>query len=498
MWWSMATTACALSTSTRPAKPTYARRRPEKSTLYRIVAEHAETVFAEAEASSQRGGYPKYVKDEVAAFIRCGLLQHGFARFSCRACGEERLVAFSCKKRGLCPSCIAKRSALTAAHLCDAVLPVCPYRQWTLSLPYALRLRLIRDGALFTKVIRTFVRTVFSWQRRKAKALGHRKVHCGSVTFAQRFGSLLQLTPHAHTWIPDGVFVEQDDGELSFVPLSAPTDEEIDTLCRRLAKRISRVCRVEDDDEPIEDDDDAVIASVQAEAVRAPLRQPHFFDDVPEAKARKRSPLCAQHAGFSLHAGLWVEARKRQKLERLLRYGSRPPFAQKRLSLLPSGKVRLELRKPLRTGQTQLVLEPEAFLRRLFAIIPPPRWHLTRFHGVFSGHHRLRRKLATLLPEPPPPPLPRDDAEPRAALIDDEQTPSESRIAYAQLLSRVFEADIGCCQRCGGELRFVACIDEPDAIAKILTHLGLSTEVPKLAPARSPPQTELADWDTCI
>jgi hypothetical protein len=365
-------------------------------------------------------------------------------------------------------------------------------------LPYALRLRLIRDGALFTKVIRTFVRTVFSWQRRKAKALGHRKVHCGSVTFAQRFGSLLQLTPHAHTWIPDGVFVEQDDGELSFVPLSAPTDEEIDTLCRRLAKRISRVCRVEDDDEPIEDDDDAVIASVQAEAVRAPLRQPHFFDDVPEAKARKRSPLCAQHAGFSLHAGLWVEARKRQKLERLLRYGSRPPFAQKRLSLLPSGKVRLELRKPLRTGQTQLVLEPEAFLRRLFAIIPPPRWHLTRFHGVFSGHHRLRRKLATLLPEPPPPPLPRDDAEPRAALIDDEQTPSESRIAYAQLLSRVFEADIGCCQRCGGELRFVACIDEPDAIAKILTHLGLSTEVPKLAPARSPPQTELADWDTCI
>ena len=193
----------------------YRRRQPEKSILYRIVAEHAETVFAEAEASSERGGYPQYVKDEVAAFMRCGLLPFGFARFSCRACGEERIVAYSCKKRGLCPSCIAKRSALTAAHLCDAVLPVCPYRQWTLSLPYALRLRLIRDGTLFTKVIRTFVRTVFSWQRRKAtsareakgrakmprheaqgaesepqasgKALGHHKVHCGSVTMAQRF-----------------------------------------------------------------------------------------------------------------------------------------------------------------------------------------------------------------------------------------------------------------------------------------------------------------------
>ena len=75
----MATTACAHSPSTHLAKPTYARRRPEKRPLYRIVAEHAETVFAEAEASSQRGGYPKYVKDEVAAFMRCGQLQHGFA-----------------------------------------------------------------------------------------------------------------------------------------------------------------------------------------------------------------------------------------------------------------------------------------------------------------------------------------------------------------------------------------------------------------------------------
>ena len=77
----------------------YARRRPEKSTLYGIVAEHAETVFAEAEARSEGGGYPKYVKDEVQAFIGCGLLQHGFARFVCKFCGLERLVAYSCRGR---------------------------------------------------------------------------------------------------------------------------------------------------------------------------------------------------------------------------------------------------------------------------------------------------------------------------------------------------------------------------------------------------------------
>jgi hypothetical protein len=333
---------------------------------------------------SDRGGYPQVVKDEVAAYLRCGLLQHGFARFSCKTCGKDRLVAYSCKNRRLCPSCIAKRSALTAAHLVDTVLPVCPYRQWTLCLPYELRFRLIRDGALFTKVIRTFVRTVFSWQRRQAKAAGYPEVHTGSVTFAQRFGSLLQLNPHAHTWITDGVFVEQDDGKLSFVSLPAPTDEDVEALCRRLAQRITKVC-ARDDEELLVDDEDALMASVQAEAVRAPVRRPHFFDDIPEPKARPRAALTAQHAGFSLHAGLWVEAKRRKKLERLLRYGSRPPFAQKRLSVTPSGKVRLKLRKPYYTGQTELMLDPTAFLRRLFAIIPPPRWHLTRYHGIFGA-----------------------------------------------------------------------------------------------------------------
>jgi hypothetical protein len=165
------------------------------------------------------------------------------------------------------------------------------------------------------------------------------------------------------------------------------------------------------------------MASVQADAARTPVRRPHlplafgslsalsrlvtrqiarlrlaggFFDDMPH-EARPHTPLAAQHKGFSLHAGLWVEAKRRKKLERLLRYGSRPPLPQKRLSVTPSGKVRLKLRKPYYTGQTELVLEPTAFLRRLFAIISPPRWHLTRYHGIFSGHHLLRGKLAALL-----------------------------------------------------------------------------------------------------
>jgi hypothetical protein len=312
--------------------------------------------------------------------------------------------------------------------------------------------------------------------------------------------------------------------------LPEPTEEDVEKLCAQIRKRVLRVCDTGVEDEAGEldvDDEDVVIAAVQAEAVRAPVRRPHFFEEQPCASELKRTPLSAQQDGFSLHAGLFVKADDRRTLERLLRYGSRAPFAQKRLSLTSSGKVRLKLRKPYYTGQTELIFEPEAFLasalqgaksprctrlpgavapggrraslRRLFAILPPPRWHLTRYHGIFSGHHRMRPKLAALLPEPPPPPVCKKAFADAEAQQDDEALPEQpSRLTYAQLLSRVFEADIGCCQHCGGELRLIACVDEPEAVGKILSHLGLPTEAPGLAPARSPPQLELGDWDNNI
>ncbi len=48
------------------------------------------------------------------------------------SCGDDLLLAFSCKRRGVCPSCNARRAHDTAAHLLDHVLPLAPYRQWTL------------------------------------------------------------------------------------------------------------------------------------------------------------------------------------------------------------------------------------------------------------------------------------------------------------------------------------------------------------------------------
>jgi len=41
-------------------------------------------------------------------------------------------------------------------------------------------------------------------------------------------------------------------------------------------------------------------------------------------------------------------------------------------------------------GTTHIVLEPVDFMARLAALVPPPRAHLTRFHGVFAPHAALR------------------------------------------------------------------------------------------------------------
>lgn len=65
-------------------------------------------------------------------------VSRGFALVRCTSCGDEMAVSFSCKLRGLCPSCAGRRMAGSAAHLVDRVLPSAPVRQYVLAFPYEL------------------------------------------------------------------------------------------------------------------------------------------------------------------------------------------------------------------------------------------------------------------------------------------------------------------------------------------------------------------------
>jgi hypothetical protein len=115
--------------------PSYGRHEPDKTVLYQIVSEHLET-FMEEVRNDYDKPLPAYLEKELGDFLRCGLLQHGFARYACDRCKRSILVAFSCKPRAACPSCCVRRMCNSAAFLVDHVLPEVPLRQWVLSVPF--------------------------------------------------------------------------------------------------------------------------------------------------------------------------------------------------------------------------------------------------------------------------------------------------------------------------------------------------------------------------
>ena len=148
--------------------PGYARHRPEDTLLYQLVEQHYPAI---RELRSEAGRpLPDYVEAEFEAYLGCGRLEEGFLRVRCERCHAEKLVAFSCKKRGFCPSCGARRMAEAAALLADEVLPERPLRQWVLSLPHALRFLLATDPDALTLVLGVVYRTISRCLIGKARA----------------------------------------------------------------------------------------------------------------------------------------------------------------------------------------------------------------------------------------------------------------------------------------------------------------------------------------
>ena len=126
--------ACA---SSRTA--TYRRRQPERTVLYRTVQTHLATWLELTRERPLVGSAPAHAERELRRYLECGILAHGFARAYCDECKHDFLIAYSCKGRGVCPSCNTRRMVETAAHLADHVFPRLPVRQWVLSVPKRLR-----------------------------------------------------------------------------------------------------------------------------------------------------------------------------------------------------------------------------------------------------------------------------------------------------------------------------------------------------------------------
>jgi hypothetical protein len=483
---------------------TYEPRRPGDSVLYQVVRDHFETFRAQAASLRDGDGLPRFVEREFREFLRCGWLAGGFARLQCGACGLDRLVAFSCKGRGVCPSCGGRRMAARAAHLVDHVFPRVQVRQWVLSVPHRLRYVLAWDHALCRAVVAVAVRAILGDLRRRARRQGAVDGRGGAVAILQRFGGALNLNVHVHALVLDGVFAEDGSGGLRFYPTTAPSDEEMDRVLATIDRRVRRLLarrRVAIDHDVGDTDpwtEEAPVlaglagASVQGRVALGPragreVRRAGASAELLALAPSALGPCHARRNGFDLHAGVVVPENDRARLERVCRYALRPPVAHDRIHLTGDGQVVVELRHRWADGTTHLVFDPIELLERLAALTPRPRINLLLYYGVLGARAAWRSRLgaAGVPVRAGEAPAQSADAD-RCATPQAAGRPASNRL-WAELMQRSFGFDVLACPRCGGRLHLIALIEKAQVIRRILTHLGLPTEVPAARPARPPP-----------
>lgn len=410
---------------------------------------------------------PSRVKLEVERFLTCGDARFGFVEVSCESCAESRIVAFCCKSRGWCPSCTTRRALDTGVHL-EAVLPRVAHRQWTLSLPFSVRFNVVKKPRLLKRLEVRLVRAVWRWQRGEARRHGATgPLTGGGVCFWQWFGSQLQLTPHLHLLVAEAMW--QADGTV--VPVAPPSDEEV----ARILARVLRAAKKDWADlETAWPEDD--FEELQQRAIQERLG----FVEAPALTHRPRGRRVAVLQGFSLHADTAVHGHDRQGLERLCRYGARGSVAASRLRRLDDGRYEYSPKKGSR-----FTLTAAALVRRLVALLPPARLHLTSFHGAYAPNASLRPLVTQPAPQPPahaPSSPPTQAPAPK---------PKRPRLDWAQLHQRTFGTDVLRCP-CGGRRTIRRLHSTRKQAEARLTELGVALPSRVLPPATAPPQLLLA------
>ena len=314
--------------------------------------------------------------------------------------------------------------------------------------PKRSRYFLQRDGAVLNMVLRIFLRVIA--QDLQAHCLGaanadRAALHIGAVAFIHRFGSSLNEHVHFHVCVVDGVFEEMAGN--ADVQAAAPG------VVFHPASGI----------------DADTVFQVQATLRRRILRA--FVGRGLMVSFESKEMLAYKHSGFSVDAGVCIEAHDRAALERLLRYCARPPFAMDRLRkegaelVYRCAKQNSEpTSNKRRHAVTAMAAAPH---QKSAAQAEPP--------ATGDGTHGPAPMGNTLAPTSA-------HAPPKHA----------AHYLWAVLIARIYEVFPHLCPLCGGQMRIIAFITHSADIQQILEHIGTDSEPPRIAPARGPPL-----WDEC-
>ena len=138
-----------------------------------------------------------------------------------------------------------------------------------------------------------------------------------------------------------------------------------------------------------------------------------------------------------------------------------------------AGQVVYALKTPYRDGTTHVVFEPLDFLAKLAALVPRPRANLIRYHGILAPNAKHRSQV---VPRVAPQPRRRRGKEPvpadRPVVAASRADMPTAPLTWMQRLKRVFAIDLSVCPKCGGRLRVIADVTDPQVIQRILQHVA--------------------------
>lgn len=468
----------------------YSPRKPEEKLFYQVIQDNWLTYKELVESNPDSPPIPEYVENEMQKILDCGVLTKGFIRLKCDECGEEQLLGMSCKGR-LCTSCSNKRMIETAEHLCGNVLPEVPYRQYVFSLPFPLKQLLAKNSELMSAVGRIFCKQI---RRHILKGVKKKATkHTGMISFFQRFGSALQITPHFHVLVMQGYYEESSNDSYKFKKTPAPTDEEIADLLNKSVKKIKKllfqkgyICEGYDGSiqaypEAVTPEDIFEYASLASVAgkvgigeragqeVRRLGRVNEFFGEVEQSGAGITSSRCAELDGYSLHANTAIKKDRRDRLYAQISYMCRPALSTERLEQLPTGELVYHFKKPWRDGTHSILLTPLELIEKIVSLIPPPYKNMVHYFGIFGPNSKHRKAIC-----------PQSSNQNSAS---DDKVSSNISIDWATLMKKCWGVDLKVCKSCGGALTRVSVCTDPFVIKKILEHLNVDSDPPEFTKA---------------
>ena len=351
------------------------------------------------------------IKEVAERYLDCGNPRCGFARIRCPDCGEERLLMFSCRTRGFCPSCHAKRLEEWGEWMREELLLDVPHRQVVFTIPKILRIFFKYNRRLLGELCRCALRSL----TRYFEVLAGSELMPGVIAAIQTFGNRINLHPHLHFLVTEGGVDEA--GLFHKVP-------RIDDS--RLTELFAR--------------------EVLGFLVRNELLSPEWAERL----------LSWRHTGFNVHSR--VRAKTKTEAERVGKYMIRPLLSLERLSFSEKeGQVCYRYGKEAKETERMDYLE---FIARVTSHIPNKGQVTVRYFGLYANTHRGKVKKASLRPFP-------------LRIVEEQLRPIPSK-GWAEMIRKVYEVDPMVCPKCGGTMKTLAFITDFAVVDRIIDHLKLT------------------------